>query len=101
MRGFVGNMIRKGVVPAAGRGDRLNPLTLSIPKEMIRVGTKPVIEHVIGVLKACDIKDVMVVTGWKKGAILDYVGSGKRLGINAYYRIQDEQKGIIRCFWYL
>jgi len=84
----------KGVVPAAGKGERLEPLTLAMPKELIRVGHKPVIEHVIDNLKACDVRDVLVITGWKKGAVLDYLGSGERLGVNIYYRVQDEQKGI-------
>ena len=84
----------KGVVPAAGKGERLEPLTLAVPKELIRIGNKPVIEHVIDNLKACDVKDIMIVTGWKKGALLDYLGSGKRLGVNIFYRVQDEQKGI-------
>ncbi|MFH1444922.1 MAG: nucleotidyltransferase family protein [Nanoarchaeota archaeon] len=84
----------KAVIPAAGKGTRLEPLTRSIPKEMIRVGTKPVIEHVIDGLKEGGIKDILIVTGWKKGAILDYIGSGESFGINAYYRVQEEQKGI-------
>lgn len=84
----------KGVIPAAGKGERLEPLTLAMPKELIRVGSKPVIEHVIDNLKACDVKDIMVITGWKKGAVLDYLGSGQRIGVNVYYRVQEEQKGI-------
>lgn len=83
----------KGVIPAAGKGKRLEPLTLSIPKEMIRVGTKPVIEHVINNLQVCGINEILVITGWKKGAVLDYLGSGRRLGVNIYYRVQDEEKG--------
>ena len=47
-------MIKKAIVLAAGKGARLEPLTRAIPKEMIRVGLKPVIEHVIEVLKALD-----------------------------------------------
>jgi len=90
----------KGVIPAAGKGTRLEPLTLAIPKELIRIGEKPVIEHVIDNLKACDIKDVLVITGWKKGAVLDYLGSGKRLGVNMYYRVQDEQKGIAHAVYH-
>ncbi|MHA1839744.1 MAG: nucleotidyltransferase family protein [Candidatus Ranarchaeia archaeon] len=78
---------------AAGKGTRLMPLTLAMPKEMIRVGVKPVIEHVIDALKAGGIKDVLVIVGRKKEAIMDYLGSGRRLGVNIYYRIQDEPKG--------
>jgi len=38
-----------------------------MPKEMIRVGVEPVIEHVIEVLKAGGIKDVLIIVGWEKG----------------------------------
>ena len=48
----------KGVIPAGGKGTRLNPITLAVPKEMIRIGEKPVIEHVIDVLKASIHKDL-------------------------------------------
>jgi dTDP-glucose pyrophosphorylase len=89
----------KGVVLAAGKGTRLKPLTLAIPKELIRVGTKPVIEHVIDVLKEGGIKDILVVTGWKKGAILDFLGSGKRLGVEIYYKVQEELKGTAHALY--
>lgn len=69
------------------------PLTLAVPKEMIKVGTKPVIEHTIEVLKAGDINDILIIVGRKKEAIMDYLGSGERLGVNIFYRIQDEPKG--------
>lgn len=86
-------MIRKAIVLAAGKGTRLRPLTLAIPKEMIRVGTKPVIEHAINVLRAGGIKDILIVVGRKKEAILDYLGSGERLGVDISYKIQEELKG--------
>jgi dTDP-glucose pyrophosphorylase len=86
-------MIRKGLVLAAGGGTRLRPLTLAMPKEMVRVGTKPVIEHAIDVLKAGGIKDILVVIGRKKEAIMDYLGSGEMLGIQVYYRVQEELRG--------
>ena len=86
-------MIRKAIILAAGKGARLMPLTLAIPKEMIRVGTKPVIEHAINVLKAGGIEEILVVVGRKKEAILDYLGSGERLGVDISYRIQEELKG--------
>ncbi len=86
-------MIRKAIVLAAGKGTRLYPLTLAMPKEMIRVGTKPVIEHVILVLKACGIKEILVIVGRNKEAIMNYLGSGERLGVSIYYRIQEKPKG--------
>ena len=86
-------MIRKAIVLAAGKGTRLLPLTLAMPKEMIRVGVKPVIEHVIEVLKAGGIKEILVIVGRKKEAIMDHLGSGERLGVDIYYRIQEVPKG--------
>jgi glucose-1-phosphate thymidylyltransferase len=86
-------VIRKAVVLAAGKGSRLLPLTLAMPKEMIRVGVKPVIEHVIEVLKAGGIKQILVVVGRNKEAIMNYLGSGERLGVELYYRIQEKPKG--------
>jgi len=86
-------MIKKAVILAAGKGTRLRPLTLAIPKEMIRVGTKPVIEHAINVLKAGGIEKILIVVGRKKEAILDYLGSGERLGVDISYKIQEELKG--------
>ena len=86
-------VIRKAIVLAAGKGTRLRPLTLAIPKEMIRVGIKPVIEHTINVLKAGGIEEILVVVGRKKEAIMDYLGSGERLGVDISYKIQEELKG--------
>lgn len=86
-------MIKKAMVLAAGKGTRLLPLTLAIPKEMIRIGAKPIIEHVIEVLRAGEIRDILVIVGRKKSAIMDYLGSGERFGLRIYYRVQEEPKG--------
>jgi glucose-1-phosphate thymidylyltransferase len=86
-------MIRKGIVLAAGKGTRLAPLTLAIPKEMIRIGVKPVVEHAIEVLRAGGVKDLLVIVGRRKEAIIDYLGSGERLGVDISYKIQEEPAG--------
>jgi glucose-1-phosphate thymidylyltransferase len=86
-------LIKKAIVLAAGKGTRLMPLTLAMPKELIRVGVKPVIEHVIEVLKAGGIKEILVIVGRKKEALMDYLGSGERLDVDIYYRIQEVPKG--------
>ncbi len=86
-------MVKKAIVLAAGEGSRLKPITDAIPKEMIRVGRKPAIEHVLEVLKAGGIEDVLIIVGWKKHALVDYLGSGKRLGLKIYFRMQEEPLG--------
>lgn len=86
-------MIEKAIVLAAGEGTRLKPITYAVPKEIVRVGRKPTIEHVMNVLKCGGVEDVLVIVGRKKQAIVDYLGSGERLRLNIYYRVQEEAKG--------
>lgn len=58
--------IRKAVIPAAGLGSRLLPLTKAIPKEMLPVGDKPVIEHTVRELVASGITDITIVVSGGK-----------------------------------
>lgn len=65
--------ITKAIVPAAGLGTRLYPATKSQPKEMLPLGTKPVIQMVAEELAQSGITDVLIVTGAKKRAIEDHL----------------------------
>ena len=87
----------KGLIPAAGTGERLKPITLAIPKELLMVGDKAVIEHVIEAFKTAGITDIVIVVGWRKHAILDYFGSGERLNVNITYVVQDERTGLAKA----
>lgn len=64
--------IRKAVVPAAGYGTRFLPAVKSIPKEMLPVVDKPVIQYVVEELVASGIEQIILVTGWHKRAIEDH-----------------------------
>jgi len=64
--------IRKAVIPAAGLGSRLLPLTKAIPKEMLPVGDKPVIEHTVRELVASGITDITIVVSGGKSLIQDH-----------------------------
>ena len=57
------------VVPVAGRGTRLLPLTKSQPKEMLPIGRKPVVQYVVEELQRCDIRRLLFITGPGKAAI--------------------------------
>jgi len=87
----------KGLIPAAGLGTRLYPITLAIPKELMMIGDKAVIEHVIEAMREVGVIDITVVVGWRKNAILDYLGSGKRMGVNISYVVQDERNGLAKA----
>ena len=64
--------IRRAVIPAAGLGSRLLPLTKATPKEMLPVGDKPVIEHTVRELVASGITDITIVVSGGKGLIQDH-----------------------------
>lgn len=84
----------KGIIPAAGKGTRMEPFTNAYPKELLPVGEKAVIEHAIRDMKEAGIEDICVVVGWKQHAILDYLGSGKQYGVHITYVVQDERDGL-------
>ena len=69
-------MIRKAVVPVAGLGTRMLPLTRSVPKEMLPLGRKPAIHHVVDELAAAGIERILFVTSSRKKAIEEYFVHG-------------------------
>jgi len=64
--------VRKAVIPAAGFGTRFLPQTKAMPKEMLPIVDKPVIQYVVEELVASGITDIVIVTGWNKRAIEDH-----------------------------
>lgn len=84
----------KAVITAGGKGTRLYPVTRAYPKELIQFCGVPVIEYGINLLKKNGIKDIIVVTGTKKGALQDYLGNGDIFGVNIAYIIQEQPKGL-------
>lgn len=67
--------ITKAVIPAAGFGTRFLPQTKSMPKEMLPVVDKPVIQYVVEELVEAGIKDIIIVTGYHKRSIEDHFDS--------------------------
>jgi UTP--glucose-1-phosphate uridylyltransferase len=64
--------ITKAVIPAAGLGTRLLPATKSMPKEMLPVGRKPVVQYVVEELQAAGLTQMLIITGRRKRAIEDH-----------------------------
>lgn len=84
----------QGLIPAAGGGTRLGPFTNAIPKELLPVGDKAVIEHVVEAMRIAEIIDIVIVVSPHKHGLSDYLGSGRRFGVNLTYVVQDERKGL-------
>src|ERR671938_1001700 len=74
LAGVTGAMkkVRKAVFPVAGLGTRFLPATKAIPKEMLPVVDRPVIQHVVDEAREAGIEHLVFVTGRNKGAIEDH-----------------------------
>lgn len=82
----------KAVVLAAGEGVRLQPITLTRPKHLIKLGGKPILEHCLRVLKSCGIKEVLIVVYFMADVIRGYFGEGEKFGLKIEYV---EQKAVL------
>jgi len=87
-------LVKTGLIPAAGSGTRLGPFTNAIPKELLPVGEKAVIEHVVHAMTLAGIEHIVIVVSPSKHGLSDYFGSGKKFGVNISYVVQDERKGL-------
>jgi UTP--glucose-1-phosphate uridylyltransferase len=69
---FMSQKIRKAIIPAAGFGTRFLPATKAMPKEMLPIVDKPIIQYVVEEAVASGIEDIIIVTGWHKRSIEDH-----------------------------
>jgi len=83
----------KAVVLAAGEGVRLQPITLTRPKHLIKVGGRPILEHCLNALKASGIDEALVITHYMGNAIRQYFGDGETVGMKIEYAEQKEVLG--------
>lgn len=82
----------KAVILAAGKGTRMRELTNELPKPMLRVQGRPILEHIIAGIVAAGIRDIFIVTGWRADVIESHFGDGRKFGACIAFgrqRIQD------------
>ncbi len=83
----------KAVVMAGGEGSRLRPLTLSRPKPMLPVVNRPVLGHILHLLKTHGIHDVVMTLQYLPSQIQDYFGDGKSMGVKIEYVVEEVPLG--------
>jgi mannose-1-phosphate guanylyltransferase/phosphomannomutase len=83
----------KAVVMAGGEGSRLRPLTIRRPKPMVPIAGKPVMEHILDLLKRHGITEVVVTVQYLASNIEDYFGNGSQLGMHISYSREDVPLG--------
>lgn len=83
----------KTVIMAGGKGTRIAQVRDDVPKPMIEIAGKPILEHQINCLKSCGIKEIILVVGHLGHVIKNYFGDGSRFGVNITYYVEDHPLG--------
>ncbi|MBN2478525.1 NTP transferase domain-containing protein [Candidatus Micrarchaeota archaeon] len=79
----------KAFVLCGGKGTRLRPYTYEIPKPMLPVDGRPILEHVVENLKANGFSDLIFTVGYKKEQIINHFGDGSRFGVKIEYLTEE------------
>lgn len=80
----------KAMILAAGKGERLRPLTLHTPKPLVRAAGVPLIEYHIRALAAAGFRELVINHAWLGQQIEDYLGDGARFGVSIRYSAEGE-----------
>ena len=91
---------------AAGKGERLRPLTETVPKALVEVGGVPLIERHLGALQRAGVRTVVINLGWLGSTLMERLGSGDRFGVQIIYsdegdNILETGGGIVRALPFL
>jgi dTDP-glucose pyrophosphorylase/CBS domain-containing protein len=81
------------VIMAGGGGTRLRPLTENVPKPMLTVGGKPILEHIIGQLRGAGIRSITIATHYLGEQISGYFGDGRKFGVRIDYLAEEKPMG--------
>ena len=83
----------QAVIMAGGFGTRLRPLTNNMPKPMVPIVNKPILEHLIILLKNHNIKEYIILLYYQPDIIKDYFDDGSKFGVNIKYILPDRDYG--------
>lgn len=83
----------KVIIMAGGKGTRIAPMISGVPKPMVKVAGKPVLEHEIRCLASQEYRDITLVVGYLGNVIRDYFGDGGKFGVSVTYFVEEEPLG--------
>jgi mannose-1-phosphate guanylyltransferase/phosphomannomutase len=83
----------KAVIMAGGEGSRLRPLTSNQPKPMAPLVNRPMMEHIVTLLRRHGFDDIVVTVAYMANSIRTYFGDGSEFGVRIQYAIEDEPMG--------
>jgi NDP-sugar pyrophosphorylase family protein len=81
------------LILAGGMGERLRPLTDTVPKPMVPLHGKPILQHQVEWLKTVGVTDVVFLVGYRWQIVQDFFGDGSEFGIRALYSVEDSPLG--------
>ncbi|HLH55538.1 MAG TPA: nucleotidyltransferase family protein [Verrucomicrobiae bacterium] len=87
----------KAVILAAGKGTRMRDLTNEVPKPMLKVEDKPILEHILQGVLSAGIREYFIVTGFRAEVIENYFGDGSKWNAGIAYGRQTVQDGTGRA----
>ncbi len=85
----------EAVILAGGRGTRLRPYTTTLPKPLVPVGERPILEIVLRQLRAAGVTRVTMAVNHMAELIMAFFGSGERFGIEIAYSLEDQPLGTV------
>jgi len=85
--------VTKALLLAAGKGTRMRELTNDLPKPMIAVRGRPILQHIVEGLAAAGITHFLIVVGWRAEIVRAFFGDGTRFGVSVEYIEQVVQDG--------
>ncbi len=85
--------MKQAVILTAGEGQRLRPFTVNRPKAMLSIADKPILQYVVEALAENGIRKIVLVVGYRKDQVFDYMGAGEQLGVDITYVTQEKQLG--------
>jgi len=83
----------KAVIMAGGQGSRLRPLTINRPKPMVPLVDKPVMAHIVGLLRRHGFTEIVVTLQFMADRVQDYFGDGSNFGVHLHYSIEEMPLG--------
>ena len=81
------------MILAGGEGAKLRPITYEMPKAMIPIRGRPILEHQINMLKRYEIRNIVLSVGHMHEKIRDYFGDGSKFGVNIQYVVEERPLG--------
>lgn len=85
--------IERAVVLAGGKGVKLRPYTYEVPKPLLPIKSRPILEYLIEKLKEAEIREIVLCIGYLGEKIKEYFSDGKRFGVKIYYNQEKEALG--------